>query len=94
MNKRIRYIVGELLGDLGGWLLIVTIVLACAFGVNYELQKTKVIPNAGYERYVTIDDGKTKYEGEAVIIAADETTTVIQLGDKVYVASTKNVVYE
>lgn len=73
----------------------------CAIMVVYMLvtsqylnSKTKVIPCVGKELYVTIDDGTANYQGEAVVIATDETTTVIQMGDKVYVASTKNVVYE
>lgn len=61
---------------------------------QHENSETRVMPYIGKELYVTIDDGTETYQGEAVVVANDETTTVIQMGGKVYVASTKNVVYE
>ncbi len=72
-------------------LLMYLYMLWAGPAVNNE---TKVIPYAGDERYVTIDDGTTKYEGEAVVIAVDETTTVIQMEGQIYIAPTENVVYE
>lgn len=88
---------GTIKGIAIGFTLCVLMYFYMLWASQSVNNETKVIPNAGDEVdeiYVTIDDGITKYEGDAVIIAADETTTVIQMGDKVYVASTKNVVYE
>lgn len=96
MWKLIKQIANVLLAlaiALGVCFCVLAYIVFKQMNVN-ESTKVEIIPYAGYERHVTIDDGTKKYEGKAMIIAADETTTVIQMGDKVYVASTKNVSYK
>lgn len=72
-------------------LLMYFYMLWASQSVNNE---TKVIPNAGYEMYVTIDAGTETYRGEAVIIAVNEEITVIQMEGQTYIAPTNKVSYE
>ena len=80
-----------------GVVIAIGVVSVCIWILNMYLplqDNTKVIPNAGYQMYVTIDDGTTKYEGEATIIAESEEIIVIQMEGQIYIAPTSKVVYE
>lgn len=77
--------------------IAIGVVCICAWLLElFSLREsnTKVIPNAGYQMYVTIDAGTKTYEGEAVVIAVNEEITVIQMKGNTYIAPTNKVAYE
>lgn len=94
MKEKERKVMKRLLEN---WPILIIFLVFLAFALldtSTAVEAPKVYDAVSEDYYVTFEIAGKRLCGESTIIAEDDESWIIQMGDKVYVVSKKSVMFE